>query len=241
MSMEDIFDEKAAAQPAEPVIESVASAPEVVAPEAKVEPEQVKEPVKQEFTSRESAFLAKANDEKRKRQELEVRIAEMEANKQPPPAFWEDPDSAIKRIEDTNQQYAQRMEQMISNTRINFSETMARKTHTDFDEKMAVFFEMAKESPVVVKQMIDADDPGEFAYKLANNHSKLALAGNLDALLDQREKELRVKLEAEYNTKNEEKQRIMNSIPKSLSDVGSTGLNRPTWTGPDTLNDILGR
>lgn len=205
-------------------------------------PEPVKEPAKvdapaQEMTEKERAFLAKANDEKQKRQELERKIAEMEAKlnakpKEEPKQFWEDPESVLNT-------YKQEMERMVVNTKLNTSEQIARSKYQDFDEKVEIFKEVLAKTPWIFDEAKNSPDPAEFVYKTAKNYHELQQAGNMEEFRSKVEKDIRTKIEAEYRAKEEAKKKEMDAIPESLSNVRSTGTNKVVWSGPTPLDDIL--
>ena len=95
----------------EPVVIEQKQEPEVKIEPAEVTPEPKAEEVKEvkaekpetpKMTEKERAFFATAMDERKKRQELERRIDEMEAQQkatvEPPPPFWENPEQLLLEI-----------------------------------------------------------------------------------------------------------------------------------------------
>src|SRR3990167_4861513 len=90
--------------------------------EVKEEPkkEEPKKPEEVPFTDREKAFLARAEDEKRKRQDLESKYRQQPAPQVPavPEAtktFWDDPEASLKSFQD-------RLFQEITKSRLNTAE-----------------------------------------------------------------------------------------------------------------------
>lgn len=214
-------------------------APEAKAPEAKA-PATPAAPPQQEFTEKEKAFLRTAEEERRKRQELERRLAALEGARQQQPqapqepakTFYDDPEGALAK------QMAEIRKENI-NTRLSTAELIARRHHPDFDEKIAVFNQIVEKTPGLIGQMIAAADPAEFAYGLGKSHMELQQAGSIEGLRAQIEKETRLKVEAEMKEKAEKLAQERAALPPSLSEARSTGVNRPVWGGPPPLDDVL--
>lgn len=209
---------------------------------AETEKEHVKEAP---LTDREKAFLAKADDEKKKRQELEKWKQEAEKRfSQPqtpakeaeaPKQFWDDPEGSLKSFES-------RLSQEITKSRLNTAEMVARQRHTDFDTVIEKFGELLTNTPGLSAQWLNSQDPAEFAYKISKNHMELQEAGDIDKLRAKIEKETRLKIEGELKSKSEALEKEKASIPGTLSDVkGTAAGNKVAWTGPTTLDSILGR
>jgi hypothetical protein len=224
-------------------------------PEVKEEPKQevkaeikpeVKPEVKtvEEMTAKEKAAFAKAADETRKRQALEARIKELEAKTTPaeqPKPFYDDPDGALNRQK-------QEIQNLVLNMKLQTSEASARSRYNDFDEKINLFSELTMNTPGLGIQMVNAPDPAEFAYRTAANHllyKQMEELGGMEAYKKKVEAEatakVRAEVEAELKKKAEELQKEKDKIPGSLSDAPSKGVNRPVWSGPTPLGDIIGR
>ena len=212
-------------------------------PPAKEEPAKPAAPVhaapQQEFTEKEKAFLRAAQEERSKRQELERRLAAIEAAKPQEPAktFWDDPEAALAKQK-------QELQQAVIGMRLQTAEGIARARYPDFDAKVAVFSELAMSTPGLGQQMLQASDPAEFVYRTAANHMAIKEAGGVEALLAKKEAETRAKvrteIEAELKAKAEELAKDRAALPGSLSDARSTGAaNRQVWSGPPSLEDIL--
>ena len=222
--------------------------PDKLPKEEKPEPAKVEEPAKaaepakpvqEEMTPKERAAFAKAADETRKRQALEVRLRELEAKQSAEPAktFWDDPEGALNKQK-------QEVQQAVVSATLRTSETIARSRYKDFDEKVALFGELAQTTPGLAQQMLSAADPAEFAYRTAANHKALQDAGGMDQLLAKREEETRIKvraeIEAELKAKSAALEKERAALPGSLSEAPSKGSNRPVWNGPTAMDDILG-
>ena len=205
---------------------------EPVKEEPKIEP---KVPV-EELTAKERAAFAKAADETRKRQALERELAQIRSKPEPPKPFFDDPDGTINQLRAEIQQASTR-------TRLDTSEFIAKSRHPDFVEKYNVFNELIQETPYLLGQMMNHPDPGEFVYQTAKTHQSLKEAGGMDALRQKMEQEIeakvRAKLEAELKDKAVALGKERAALPGSLSDASSKGVNRPTWGGPTSLDNIL--
>ncbi len=69
------------------------------APEAKVEAKIEVKPPAEELTPKEKALLQAAQDERRKRQELEVRLKALEKPPEPEKTFWDDPEKKVADLQ----------------------------------------------------------------------------------------------------------------------------------------------
>ncbi len=212
------------------------------------EPAKPAAPQQEEMTPKEKAAFAKAADETRKRQALEQRLRELEARVQQPAqaapqgqqeapkTFWDDPEGALKRQE-------QVMQQAVLGTRLQTAEAIARSRYPDFEEKVGIFRDLALRTPGLAQQMLMANDPAEFAYRTAANHKAIQDAGGVDALVAKAREEERAKvrqeLEAELKAKAETLAKDRAALPGSLTDAPSKGSNRPVWSGPTSMQDIL--
>ena len=199
------------------------------------------EPPKQDFSERERAFLARATEETRKRQQLEQRIKELEAKPQEPEkTFWEDPDGAIKNQAEAHQKTIQEVQRLLVTQKMQTAEYHARKQYPDFDEKITEFAVALQETPGLQEQWLSSIDPAEFAYKAGKNRLEYKQLGSLDAVKAKMELEIRQKIEAEYKKKADDAAKERENLPPSLSDVsGVPGQSRAVWGGPTPLGNIL--
>lgn len=227
----------AKAKEPEAEVKPEAKAPEVkpeVKPEAKAPV--VAAPPQQEFTEKEKAFLKAAHDERAKRQELERRIAAMEKPPEQPKGFWDDPEAAFK-------QQNEKIQSVALQTKLQTAEGIARLRYTDFDEKLAKFTELAQNTPGLAQQTVMAPDPAEFAYRTAKNHMEMQEAGGIEGLRKKIEAEttarVRAEVEAELKAKAEEAEKLRSNLPGTLSGVRGVTANKPVWSGPPALDDIL--
>ena len=213
-------------------------------PEVTAEPEKPREPEKppvQQFTEKERAFLAAAQSERAKRQELEKQLQAMKEAKtqEAPKSFFDDPEGTLKSLKDELQATKEEVKQGQINTRLQTSEMVARSRHTDFEEKVTVFAELVQKTPGLGQQWLAAPDPAEFAYQTAKAHKELQDAGGMESWRQKAEKEIRAKVEAELKAKAEALEKERQKLPPSLSDARGTTVNRPVWGGPTSLETIL--
>jgi hypothetical protein len=233
------------------------AAPEVKAEPAKeAAPAKVEEkapPVKaeaapqQEMTAKEKAAFAGLADERRKRQELERRLAELTtqapakaapaATTEPAKTFWDDPEGFLA-------QERQKTQQAVLSTRLQTAELIARQRHQDFDEKVNKFNEIVQSNPVLVQKWLASPDPAEFAYQTAKGVMEIEAAGGLQEAIAKARAEERTKMAAEFKEKAESAtaaaaaQRA--ALPPSLSDVkGHGGGAQRVFAGPTSLDNIL--
>lgn len=215
----------------EPKVEAKPEAKPEVKPEPKPEP-------KQEFSDKERALLQAAQEERRKRQEIERRLAELEKGKpkeEEKKTFWDDPEGHLRNHE---QRIAQREVQI----RLSTSETIARSRHQDFDAVIAEFEPILQNTPGLHAQWIASQDPAEFAYRVCKHTKEVREAGSIDDLRAKIEKETRVKMEAEYKKKQEDLEKQRAELTPSLSEVrGASAQHKPVFNGPTPFDEILRR
>lgn len=186
-----------------------------------------------QMTEKERAYLAAAQDERRKRQDLEKQLQALQTKPgEPEKTFFDDPDAALKRVEQTVYNVALQ-------TRLSTADAIGRSRHPDYDQKIQVFTELSKQVPGLRDEMLNAADPGEFAYQAATNHLKFREAGSVEAMTAKIEKELRLKIEGEFKKKQEDEAKERAAIPGSLSTVTGNNPSKPVWSGPTSLDNIL--
>lgn len=215
-------------------------APKEKAEAPKVDAKPEVKPPPQEMSEKERAFLRAAEEERRKRQDLERELAQYRQQKpvektEEKKTFWDDPEGHFKTVE---QRIAQRELAMT----LKVSEQLARSKYQDFDDKIGVFAESLKATPGLHAEWLASPDPAEFAYKHGARLKEMREVGDLDKYREKIEKETRAKLEAEFKAKQEELEKKRAELPGSLSDVrGTTTQQKPVYSGPTSLDDILGR
>lgn len=188
----------------------------------------------------EQGFKQAMLDERGKRQDLQRQIDAMQAqqNQTEKPDAFVNPDEAIDY---GNNEIRSEFEGRL----LNMSEAQARLRHDDFDEMNDIFMnELAVQNPMLGQQALKAADPFEFVYQQAKNHKELDGINTLDDYKAKIETDMRAKLEAEYadKAKSDTNNAINAALPPSLSTATATGGNQtPTWGGPTSLSNILGK
>jgi len=177
--------------------------------------------------------------ERRRRQEAEARAAELEArlNSQPAPQLadiWENTQEWQSQFRDQILSEAeQRALARFEERNIARSATAARSKYQDFDDVIGTFSDLARQNPLLERQLRDADNPGEFAYTTAKTHMELQqYGGDVNALVA-----ARVKAELEKARPKDSEPSV--EIPESLAGAQSArGTTAPTPSS-FSLDDIL--
>ena len=121
----------------------------------------------------ETAYL----DEKGKRQELEKKLKELEAQFLQPkeevkkPDAIDDPEAAIKYSQD-------QLQQQIWTQKVGLSESIIKSMgdkFSDYEEKKTLFMDLAKDDPSLAQKLRNSDNPALFAYETAKNHLKVKI------------------------------------------------------------------
>lgn len=246
--LDDILNgNEAPKEPETPAVEPVA---EVAQPKAETaardekgrfvqKGEQQAEPVAAPPAAEEKTVPTKAlQEERRKRQELEQRLAEIEARQQPqqpPPSVWEDERGAFQHF--GQEVVGTAVQQATFNARLDMSEMMVRQAHADdFDEKKATFMQLMAEVPGLQQRALQDPHPWNFAYQYVTNHERMnelaaVNVGDLEAKIEAR---IRAELTAQPIAP-------LPAVPTSLADAQSA---KPSGSDPAprlSLDDILGR
>lgn len=142
--------------------------------------------------------------ERRRRQEAEQRLQEMERQLQerlnPPaaptaiPDQWEDPEGfanylkseAVKQAVDAARQEAF---QTFQTQRIEMSAAQFAPTVSDYAEKVQVFEQMMQTNPALLQELYRAQNPAEYAYNTAKTHLEVQQFGGLEGLIKARVEE----------------------------------------------------
>jgi hypothetical protein len=216
----------------EPEVTASETPTEEVTTEEVTKGEKVAVPPTVEELNRElTAFKAKAQDEKRKRQELESRYAKPEAETEIPDVF-DDPkgflDEATRRA---SEQFNQRI--LASSQR-----RAERKYGDEFTEKVEAANEFLNANPDIAERVFSGDDPVEEAiYELQQFEEKQKLQdpNYVDKLTAEIEAKVRATVEAEMAAKADKTA----GISPSLAQVGSSPVEEGTWTGVTPLSEVL--
>lgn len=178
--------------------------------------------------------------ERRRRQEAEERIAMLERQLQemqnpppPPPSIWEDENQWQQHFGGQVTQTA--VQQASLNARLDMSEMLAGQAHEDFEEKKALFLELAAENPQLRQEALQHRHPWQKAYDIARNHATMR---ELNATsIDDLKAKIRAEIEAEMGGAVSPSNRM---VPPSLSTERNAGARGgPAWSGPKSLEELL--
>ena len=177
--------------------------------------------------------------ERRKRQELEAKLADMErqiAAKQeppaPPPSIWEDDQAALGHVH--NSAVSTAVQQATFNAKLDMSEMMARQAYSDFDDVKSEFVRMMQENPALQQQALTDPHPWQRAYQIAKNARTMQELGatNLD--------ELKAALIEQIKAEQAQQPTATNTIPRSLADAQSARGVATQAPAALTMEQILG-
>lgn len=188
-------------------------------------------------------------DERSKRQQLEAELAQIRAQiaqqsqpapqqEQGPPDRWEDPEGYDQwLINRATQAATSAAGEAFQRQRIEASALEAMQRIPDYQEKIAVFEQMAAANPALMQEMVKAPNPAEYAYNMAKTHVEITQYGGLDGLINARVQEA---LKAQAPASLADVASRLPSAPPSISSDRSTGARSgPAWGGPTPLGDIL--
>lgn len=182
-------------------------------------------------------------DERRKRQELEKKLAEFEARlqQQQPQHQPEQPDWFASPEQAAQAMQAQFAESMFQ-TRVATSERILKKEYEDYDEVSNLFAEHARRDPNLMQQLYNHPFPAEFAYQVG---TQIKLLEEIKDPKAYREK-VRAEILAEQGLQPGERSQApatsKPAVPRSLARDVSTQPRTQTgqFTGPTPLDELLG-
>lgn len=139
----------------------------------------------------------------------------------------------------------QQVEMRAWDRHLNMSETIARQTHPDLDEKFEVFQAAAQKDPTLAQRVFNDPHPWGAMYREATKIQMLQEIGDNPA-------SYREKLKAEIMAELGQTQAAAPAaapapapaaqIPQSLATARSAASrSAPAWTGPSSLDSILGK
>lgn len=194
------------------------------------EPPSVEKP--DEASGYKTAMLA----ERRKRQEVEDRLRQIEQQNQTPKkeeSIYDDPDGFVaSRVNQVEQKMTVRILQM--------SEETAREQFPDYDEKINAFNEAAERNPALMKQMVNSTNPARFAYQTGETYLVTKDAPTIGDLREKLRKEWeateRPKIEKEIQ--NRLRSQTLSNVPDSLTEETGTVATAKPEGGPTPIESI---
>lgn len=206
--------------------------------------------------------LKALKEERKKRQEYERRLAQLEGQlsayqqiqqrspaKETPKATDDDDQffsGPQKFVRDTVEHRAAAVEKAVEAARFDLSEELARSRHEDYDETIAAFHEAVTDDPALLasfQAQVAADrtgrakrNPAEFAYDFAKTFKEVGEVGSLSELKAKIEAEVRAKLETELRG-NGAQAAASKVSPSTVSARGTGGKATPVFA-PTPLASI---
>lgn len=179
-------------------------------------------------------------DERSKRQALEQRLQQLEAQLQanqpqaPAPDLYEDETAWFNhRLTGVLPQITENVRNELRMERVKESAEEARGKYDDYDQTIDTFRALAEMQPALMEQMIGSKNPAEFAYKTAKTHTEVQQYGSIDALIEKRLKDREAEL-------LQSTQAQLPSAPPSISSDRSVGARSgPAWGGPAPMSELL--
>lgn len=171
-------------------------------------------------------------EERRKRQELEKRLSELEQAKpaEVKPNLFEDPDNWEKALDARLEQRLSAVRQESEQKFLVLVEQAAMARHTDFKDMAQVFAETAKVTPGLIDEARNAPDPAEFIYQAGRNLKRVQEAGSIEALIEKAREEGR---------QEALKGRVTPKIPESLTEITGAPAERQKSFEPKALDSLL--
>ena len=173
-------------------------------------------------------------EERRKRQELEQMIAQLQQqhaqqNAEPPPSVFEDEERWQQHF--GNNVVSQAVQTATLNARLDMSEMMAAKEFEDFDTLKAEFLKMAEQNPELRQQALSDPHPWAKAAQIAQNARTMRELGATS--IDDLRKSIRAEIEAELRANAPR-------FPTSTAHDGSvSSRGGPVWSGITPDKDLL--
>jgi hypothetical protein len=162
--------------------------------EAPIEEAKKEEPTtSEEDIEKQDWTLSAVKDERRKRQELEKKLADLEAKNQEPkeiPDIFDDQQAFVDSLRGEFQQE-------LSNAKLDIARSMMMDHHDDYEAMEEKFIELAKDSPALRDQALKQSNPAKFAYEQAKKYEQYKEVQDVDAYKEKIRNELRSEIEAE--------------------------------------------
>lgn len=157
--------------------------------------------------------LAAVKDERRKRQELERKLEELQSqnSKKERPSVFDDENAFAESLrEETRQELAR--------AKLDLARDMMMDVHDDYEEMEALFIEkVAVENPVLAEQARKSTNPAKFIYQNSKKYLEYKDMQDVDAYKAKLEAKIRAELEAENKTAQEQKAAKTSDIKPSLA------------------------
>jgi len=184
--------------------------------------------------------------ERRRRQEAEATIKDLELSMQNMREAQNEPREDLDFLEDPNaarDALREEFSETLTMSNISISEEIARDKHDDYEEKIQIFVDEANQNPELWAKFKNAKLPAMYAYKYASRQQKIKALEDLDV------DSFEAKIRADERSKGDGA--IQKAVNEALAKVGklpismsneraSGGNSSPEWGGPPSIDDMLG-
>lgn len=251
MSLEDIFEPQSEqsveekVETTDQVVEEVEATAETDSettsqePEAKDDagdkPEEPKAKESEEDIEKQEWTLAAVKDERRKRQELERKLEELqkqqgEKQEELPDVF----DDQKAFVDSIRQEYRQEL----AKTKLELAREMMMDSHDDYEAMETLFIEtIAKENPVLAAEARKASNPAKFVYQNAKKYQEYKEMQDVDSMREKLRAEIRAELKAELDSAKQEKAAKVSDIKPSLAKARAS--DKDTFE-PESIDTLFG-
>lgn len=175
-------------------------------------------------------------DEKRKRQDAQNRVKELESQlsgkKETAPDIFEDQEQYTSYL---NSQISS----AVNNTKAEISEFFARRDHDDIDEKFERFKELAEQNPELKREVAASKSPWHTMRDIVIKAEEMEALKDVDSYKAKLRAEIEAELKAEIEGKATAEKEKLESITPSLAGARSSGT--PKDPIDQSLEEILGR
>ncbi len=168
-----------------------------------------------------AALRTAMQEERRKRQEIERKLAEQPKDDKPKKDLWEDPEGFIEeRLTEREQKLRQETEARF----FDLCEDLAKQRHADYEAVVSAFMQEAEADPSLAMQAFSQSqasrDKAEFLYNFARNRAEMrSIGGDLGKYRESIEAPLKAKF-AEMEAENKRlKSQLdqLSKVPASLN------------------------
>ena len=187
-------------------------------------------------------------EERRKRQELERQVAELQKANQPQepiPDQFDDPEGYAEYQENRFKSVEQSVDEKIFNDRLNASEFHVRQSvdEAELERNVRAFEEAARKNPVLVHEAKNHPSPWHYMNEAGKAELERQQLGDPVAFAAKVREEAVKEAEAKIAEQVDKrlKEALAQHLPKSLADEQTEGERTPvnTFEGPTPLNSIL--
>ena len=163
----------------------------------------------EEDIEKEQWTFAAVKDERRKRQELERKLEELQ--KKETPSVFDDEKAFVDHLR-------QETRQELAMAKLNLARDMMMDVHEDYEQMETLFIEkVATENPILAEQARASTNPAKFIYQNAKKYLEYKDMQDVDSYKAKVEAEVRAKLEAEFKSKQEQEAASVSGIKPSLA------------------------